>query len=96
MWKSLYKFLLVLSLSAISIFLFSCSDRGVSPQSADPSSDNDFELEYVTDIDGNVYPTKRIGNQLWMAENLRVTHYRNGDPIAEVSDREVWAGHAAR
>ena len=28
-----------------------------------------------------------------MAENLRVTHYRNGDPIAEVSDREVWAGH---
>lgn len=35
----------------------------------------------VTDIDGNVYKTVRIGNQVWMVENLRTTHYRNGDPI---------------
>lgn len=35
----------------------------------------------VTDIDGNVYKTITIGNQIWMDENLRTTHYRNGDPI---------------
>lgn len=47
----------------------------------------------MTDQDGNVYRTVKIGDQWWMAENLRVTHYRNGDPIALVSSNSAWSDH---
>jgi len=46
----------------------------------------------VTDIDGNVYQTIKIGDQWWMVENLKVTHYRNGDPIPNVTDGGTWSG----
>ena len=39
----------------------------------------------VTDIDGNVYNTELIGQQCWMKENLRVTHYRDGEEIHGMS-----------
>jgi uncharacterized protein (TIGR02145 family) len=44
----------------------------------------------VTDVDGNTYKTITIGEQIWMAENLRVTRYRNGDTIPRVIDTEEW------
>ena len=46
----------------------------------------------VTDIDGNIYATIQIGEQVWMAENLRANHYRNGDPIPNVTDGVEWKG----
>jgi uncharacterized protein (TIGR02145 family) len=45
----------------------------------------------VTDINGNVYKIVKIGDQWWMAENLRTTKYRNGDAITNVTDDTEWS-----
>jgi hypothetical protein len=46
--------------------------------------------ETMTDYEGNVYKIGKIGNHTWMLENLRVTKYRNGDPIPNVSYINDW------
>ena len=44
----------------------------------------------VTDIDGNVYHTVTIGTQVWLVENLKTTHYRDGTAIPNVTDGNTW------
>lgn len=45
----------------------------------------------VTDIDSNVYETVIIGNQEWMAENLKTTKYANGDTIPIETNNTNWS-----
>lgn len=45
--------------------------------------------EPVTDIDGNIYSTVIIGEQEWMAENLKTTSYNNGAPIDYPGDNNI-------
>ncbi len=44
----------------------------------------------VTDIDGNIYETVQIGEQVWMAENLKVTHYNDGSEIPTEYSNSEW------
>lgn len=44
----------------------------------------------VTDVDGNIYLTVVIGDQEWMMENLKTTHYNDGTPITNMVDATGW------
>jgi uncharacterized protein (TIGR02145 family) len=44
----------------------------------------------ATDMEGNRYNTVSIGLQVWMAENLKTTHYRNGDSIPNIIKGSLW------
>lgn len=45
----------------------------------------------ITASDGKTYKAVKIGNQTWMAENLNVSTYRNGDTIPQVQDPKAWS-----
>ncbi len=48
----------------------------------------------MIDIDGHEYTTVKIGKQVWMAENLRVTRYADGSTIPQVNDGASWGALA--
>jgi uncharacterized protein (TIGR02145 family) len=70
----------------ILFFLQACLFTHCHRQFTEPND----KTGIMTDIDGNVYETVKIGTQVWMAENLKVTHYRNGDAIPDVTDSLIW------
>lgn len=49
-----------------------------------------FNFVKCTDADSNHYAVVQIGNQLWMQENLKATHYGDGSAIPNVTDNATW------
>jgi uncharacterized protein (TIGR02145 family) len=50
--------------------------------------DNEPDPTDLIDIDGNSYNTVEIDDRIWMAENLRTSTFRNGDPIPLIGSSE--------
>ena len=57
----------------------------------DTDQNPDLTVDTVTDIDGNVYETVRIGDQVWMVGNLRTTRLNDGQIIPCEPDDLDWA-----
>ena len=92
---------IVCLLFVCSVVFIGCKKKGCTDPSAtnyDSSAEKDdgsciFMYNSgngVTDIDGNLYQTVIIGEQEWMAENLRTTRYANGDTIPLKIDSINW------
>jgi uncharacterized protein (TIGR02145 family) len=80
-------------LSAKRIAFAICLLASFSQQlAAQPWLNPNLTYGSVNDVDGNVYPTIQIGNQLWMAENLRTTRFSNGDAILNQTNFNLWSG----
>jgi len=74
-----YKILIVMS---CIILITSCDENSTLIEN---TPDN-----VITDIDGNEYKIIKISDQWWMAENLKVTRYNNGDSILNLTNAEDW------
>ncbi len=72
----------IITLSFLS--LYGC-EYG-SPQIVDYTG----QIDSIIDIDGNKYKTIGIGTQIWMQENLRVTHFNDGSKITLLSESKDW------
>jgi len=60
----------------------SCDDKDNDDDVIVPENYNDGQTGSLTDIEGNVYGTVKIGSWWWMSENLRTKTYADGTPIS--------------
>ena len=84
--------ILMIALTSTLLILTTACEKNEDDGSETDEPDNE---ETVTDIDGNVYSTVQIGDQVWMAENLKTTTYNNGTSIALVTDNTDWENNTA-
>jgi uncharacterized protein (TIGR02145 family) len=45
----------------------------------------------ILDVDGNIYSSVMIGDQVWMSQNLKTTRFSDNTTIPMVADNSVWS-----
>jgi uncharacterized protein (TIGR02145 family) len=59
-----------------------------------PTASKSYSVEFYEckDADNNFYPIVKIGQQWWMAENLKTTKYKDGTSILNITSESGWYG----
>jgi uncharacterized protein (TIGR02145 family) len=79
MKHNLFTLLLISGLAILTGAVSSMKDDGVQQKTPSKAA-----------ADVETFKTVKIGTQIWMAENLNISHFRNGDPIPEAKTDAEW------
>ncbi|WP_462282051.1 FISUMP domain-containing protein [Salinivirga cyanobacteriivorans] len=82
--------MLMLALVSTLLIFTACEKDEDDDPATDSATDDPTNEGIVTDIDGNVYSTVQIGDQVWMAENLKTTTYNDGTSINLIEGNSYW------
>lgn len=75
--------------STNTLYLGGNGNNVIGNTETQPTSDK-AEQKICKDIEGNTYKTVKIREQIWMAENLKTSHFRDGSIITEIEDSISW------
>jgi len=82
--------MLMLALVSTLLIFTACEKDEDDDPATDSATDDPTNEGILTDIDGNVYSTVQIGDQVWMAENLKTTTYNDGTSINLIEGNSYW------
>ena len=64
------------------IVLYACGNSDTAKSNSESNQNSSFSTKTINEV--------KIGNQVWIAENLNVDKFRNGDPIPQAKTKEEW------
>lgn len=81
----------IVILSSITLLAACSQETKEANYTRCPQANAKDVVSTVTDIDGNTYKTIKIGDNEWLASNLKTTKLNDGTAIKNITDNKEWA-----